>query len=352
MRTLAAGLVVVGLGVGSMACGSSSPTAPAVAALAAPSGLRIVLQRLTFLTNEVQLTWTGNGDAYRVTAGLTAGGAESLSVTVPGTTYTWIAPRVEAVYYLRIVAVRGSETSAASVDLPIYTMDMRHVIDALIFRSGPMSDSPNNALTNPFAAVWPDGTALRVLVSNEAGETMRANSQRFADEYAVIADGTITGATEMTPDDMKSLVLGNVPRLTIGVRVLFGFCGTGAIACAFYGPEPVGPGRSLVTNNGTGGFVAGAHEMGHAYGLGHVRVGAAVRQELNFMMNPQLVSQQMTEPEKLAIRAAREGGIRPGWRRDQALAAGLVLPFVPGVFGAASGAAEGRALDRCLMEER
>jgi len=38
----------------------------------------------------------------------------------------------------------------------------------------------------------------------------------------------------------------------------------------------------------------------------------------------------MTEPEKNAIRAALEAGLRAGWTRNQALAAGLVRPFTGG----------------------
>jgi hypothetical protein len=73
-----------------------------------------------------------------------------------------------------------------------------------------------------------------------------------------------------------------------------------------------------------------AHEVGHAYGLHHVHVNSSSRPELNFMMNPVILGTQppqMTEPEKNAIVAARNGGIRGGTTRNQALALGLVLPF-------------------------
>ena len=147
-------------------------------------------------------------------------------------------------------------------------------------------------------------------------------------------------------------MLANVPPFTIFIRVLSGYCGVNVIACAFLGPAPVGVNRSLVTMNGAAGSVSIAHEVGHAYGLGHVHVNSSVRQELNFMMNPTLISAQMTEPEKNAIAAARSGGIRAGWRRSQALAAGLVLPYTGSTFGAggATASAGTRANNLCRID--
>ena len=67
--------------------------------------------------------------------------------------------------------------------------------------------------------------------------------------------------------------------------------------------------------------------MGHAFGLGHVRSTAALRNDVNFMMNPSYQVQHMSEAEKTAIATARAHGRHaPGWRRNDALAAGLVLP--------------------------
>jgi hypothetical protein len=115
------------------------------------------------------------------------------------------------------------------------------------------------------------------------------------------------------------------------MRVLMNFCGTtGVIACAYYGPSPIGLNQSIVTMNTPQGYVSIAHEVGHAYGLHHVHVNSSSRPELNFMMNPVILGTQppqMTEPEKNAIVAARNGGIRGGTTRNQALALGLVLPF-------------------------
>ena len=53
---------------------------------------------------------------------------------------------------------------------------------------------------------------------------------------------------------------------------------------------------------------------------------SSARQEFRFLLNPTLVTQQLSTVEKDAIAAARAGGMRAGWTRAQALAAGLVLP--------------------------
>ena len=105
---------------------------------------------------------------------------------------------------------------------------------------------------------------------------------------------------------------------TIGVRVFISYCGgPNILACANYGPDPLGLNRSLVNLNSPGGPTAVSHELGHSYGMGHVHVTAAVRPELNFLMNPALVSQQMTEPERTAIATAWEMGLREDGRETR-----------------------------------
>ena len=198
-----------------------------------------------------------------------------------------------------------------------------------------MSDSANLAPGDPPDGVWPGGTRLAVLVTNDATSTSRANADIFVSDYASLVNGSVTATSSMTADSLGDtwIVPGPgvnhiIPDYNIGIRVLNGFCGAvNVIACTPYGPFPLGVNKSIVTMNTSGGSVSVAHELGHAYGLGHVHVNSSARPELDFLMNPALVSTQMTEPEKNAIAAAFAGGLQPGWRRSQALAAGLVLPY-------------------------
>ena len=161
----------------------------------------------------------------------------------------------------------------------------------------------------------------------------------------------------MTSDTFRTLSLGLVDPFTIPTRVLADFCSAGSLACAYYGPAPVGLNKSLVTMVGATANArrAMAHELGHAYGMGHVRASAAVRPELNFMMNPSLISDVMTETENAAIATARTGGIRPGWRRSDAVAAGLVAPFTGATLSAATAlvnADRSGATDLCRVRDR
>ncbi|MFI5178910.1 MAG: hypothetical protein ACHQO8_10120 [Vicinamibacterales bacterium] len=333
MRRVRLGLELAIVLVVAASCGSSSPSPAGPGnqsqAAAAPQNFRITLQRVFFTANEIQMAWSGSTSTYRLWVGTTSGSSDVLNVEVTGTSYTWEAPRTEASYYLRVFAVQGGGLSEPSNDQLAFTIDLRNVIDALFFHAGPMSDTPDNALTDPFDAVWQDGTKLLVQVTNEATPTSQANADIFVNDYAGLAGGAITATTQMISDDLHNSSSDLLPIFNIGVRVLNGYCPAAAIACANYGPAPLGTNRSMVTMQTSGGAVSVAHELGHSYGMGHVKVNSSVRPELNFLMNPALVSTQLTEPEKNAITAARDGGLRPGWRRSQALGAGLVLPYVP-----------------------
>jgi hypothetical protein len=327
-RLMFAALLAVSAACGSSGSSGGSPTGPSTSGgLSAPSNFRIVLQRVNFTSNEIQLSWSGSTSTYHLTAGTTSGGSDKLSVDVSGQNYTWTAPREEAIYYVKVAAVSGGTTGPASIELPVFTMDLRNAIDALYFGAGPMADTPSNAQSNPFAAIWPDGTVLRIQVSAEAGEANRAAAQAFADDYANVTGGAVRATSEIVADDFHTTSPFALPAFTIGVRVLQVCPQTNVLACANYGPAPVGPNASFVNMNGPGGTAAVAHELGHSYGMSHVRVNSSVRPELNFLMNPVLLSSALTDPEKNAIAAARSGGLRPGMRRNDALMLGLVLPY-------------------------
>lgn len=316
----------------SAGCGSGSPAAPSSSTpsnqLVAPSDFFVASQKINATNNQIQLSWTGNGTSYLVIVGTSSGSSNVLSTEVTGTTYTWTSPRTGGAYYTRVAAKRGDATSPFSDEISLFVLDIRNVIDALIFHAGPMADVPSTATSNPVANLWPDGARLRILVSQEAGETARSNAQTFVDQYASLVGGAVTATTEITTDSLRGDSYPSVfPDFTIGVRVQPGFCG-GALGCV---PVADGPGRkkAIVTLEQSTGLTVGAtaHEVGHAYGFGHVTVPVAGRPEFRFMMNPSYLSDQMTDAEKLAITVARAGGLRAGWTRSQALAADLVNPF-------------------------
>jgi len=207
-------------------------------------------------------------------------------------------------------------------------MDLRNAIDALFFSSGPMADMPEWSRFDLPASMWPDGSVIRILVSAEAGERNRAIAQEFADDYADATGGAIRATTEIVPDDFHSTATADLPPFTIGMRVLRVCTGTNVVACADPGPAPFGGNRSFVNLNAPGAPSSPVeHELGHSYGMFHVHVNASLRPELNFLMNPVIVSTRLTDPEKNAISAARAGGLRAGMKRSEALVRGLVLPY-------------------------
>jgi hypothetical protein len=313
-------------------CGSTaSPIAPAAGTqLIAPTVFRQLSQVVNATSNVLQFSWTSPESSFQLAIGSSPGSSNLLNTTVSTTSYSWISPRTGGAYYARVAAKRGDAIGPPSDELSLFVLDIRNVIDALFFRSGPMADSPATAATNPVAGVWADGTRLSVLVSNEATDTTRVNAQTFADQYATLTGGAVTASVSMTADLMHDADFRNFPEFTIGVRVLAGFCGA-ALGCVPVGsgPSPVGPNRSIVTLSQNGAFYLGAtaHEMGHAYGMGHVAIPIAGRPEFRFMMSPAYVSDQMTDIEKLAITVARAGGIRAGTTRNEALGRDLVNPY-------------------------
>lgn len=356
--TSSIGRVVVALScVVIAACSPDTPAPTGPSVTGVPVGLQVTHLQVTMNSNVIALSWMGSSPTYRLMIGSNSGLQDVLTVDVTGTTYTWTAPREEKWYYLRVLSTGGGQLSGPSAEVPVFTVDLRNVIDAMYFRAGPAGDSPSSALTNPVAAVWADGTQLQVRISQGAGDITPPNAQLFVTEYAAIVNGAITASIEMTQEDFRTLSLSQVPLFTIPVRLLNTGCATGALACAFYGPSPLGSNRSIVNlmSLSSNTQYAIGHELGHAYGMGHVRVFSATRADLNFMMNPIYnATGRLTDTEKTAIAVAREAGLRAGWTRNQALAAGIVAPYTPATLAAATALANpggARTADRCQISK-
>lgn len=322
------------------ACGSSSPASPSNStgsnSLSATSSFVVSLQQLSMTANTVSFTWASTGaTTYKMMIGSSSGASDLINADVTGTTYSWAGPRTAGIFYARVAPTSEGQTGTVSTELPVFTLDLRNMIDAMYFGVGPMSQSPT---FNPTAfntqlpaAIWPDGTALTVLVTNEAGSVSLASAQRFTSEYLAATSNHVTATVSTTAQDFKGVALTALPANTIVVRVDQVCTQVGVVACANFGPTPVGTTRSFVNLNTSAGSISVAHEIGHSFGLNHVAVSAGARPEFAFLLNPSLASQQMTEAEKAVLSAARAGGMRNGWNRAQALAAGLVLPYTGGV---------------------
>lgn len=313
------------------ACGGGTATSPSSSssnALSAPTSFAITSQTVTITSNVVGFSWSGTGNTYKIFIGTAAGGSDVLSADVTGATYTWTGPRTAGIYYVRVAATSGGTTGAASTELPLFTFDMRNMIDALYYNAGPMAQSPTTPPNNNAGAgIWADGTALTVLVTSEAGSVSLAAAQQFTAEYVSAIGNTFSATVSQTSSDYHGAPLASLPANTVVVRVDQVCTQAGVIACANLGPSPIGQNKSFVNMNAVGGAVSIAHEIGHAFGMYHMAVTTSARAEFRFLMNPALVNTQMTAVEKATIAAARAGGLRQGTTRAQALALNLVLPF-------------------------
>lgn len=316
-----------------------APSAGTSAQLTVPTAFMQVSQKVNATNNQLGLSWTGSGASYALVIGRTPGSSDVLTTEVTGTSYTWTSPRAGGAYYARVAAKRDGVTTAFSDEVSLYVVDVRDLVDALYFHAGPFSDAPSNATTNPVAWVFADGSRLTVLVSTEAGDTARVNAQTFVDQYAALTGGAVTATLSMTSSTMRDQSPSALPEYTIGIRVQTGLCTEGALACANYGPAPGGTNRAFINLPATGGLnlSAVAHEMGHGYGLGHTLTPISGRVELRFLMHPTLSAEQLTDAEKAAITFARQNGMRPGMRRSEALAAGLVNPYTGASGGSGTG---------------
>jgi hypothetical protein len=320
------------------ACGGSkSPTTPTADPLAAVGSFVNSLQQISMSANTVTFTWASTGaTSYKMMIGTASGGSNLLNADVTGTSYTWTGPRTAGIVYARVAPTSAGQTGAASTELPVFLLDMRNMIDALFFATGPMSQNStfnptpfNSVLT---ALIWAEGSALTVLVTAEAGPVSLSNAQKFTADYVAAMGNYVSATVSVTNDTYKGVALSSLPPFTIVVRVDQVCTGVGVIACANFGPLPSSSNnRSFVNLNAVGGATSVAHEIGHSFGLSHMAVSAGARPEFAFLLNPALVGQQLTEAEKAVLSAARNGGMRANWTRAQALAQDLVLPYTGGV---------------------
>jgi hypothetical protein len=328
-------LLLAGFAAAGCGSGASAPVAPTSppgtsAQLLPPTVLKIPSQRIDATSNEVTFTWVSSEPGFQLVIGTSSGSSNVLNkADLTSPTFTWTSPRAAGTYYARVAAKRGDATSHFSDEIAITIVDVRNMIEAMFFHTGPMSDATEGGGTSNVAALWADGTALTVSVSPAAGEIARANAQTFADQYAALVDSAITAQAIASSSEFN--VSDDRPELrldefNIGIRVQAGFCKSGALACANYGPAPAGPNRSMITFALAGplNVAATAHEMGHAYGMGHIQ-SPAMRSEFRFMMNSNAGAAQMTDAEKLAIRLARSGGLRPGMTRSEAADKDLIV---------------------------
>lgn len=306
------------------ACGGA-PTVPS-AGLTPPEAFQPFAQRVTEVSNEIDFHWSGgNGSRFRIVVGTSPGASDAVTAELSGSAFTFVAPRHAAQYYASVAAIDGSRSSKATPEVTVTAIDVREVADALLFGAGPMSLLHVIKLGSTPLPMWPVGTRLRILVSIQAGERIRALAQDAIDDYSALVEGSVTGTTELVDDDMAGLTLSQLPPLTIAIRVASGACSASAAGCTSAGTGPSVSGTALISlATSTVTPVVVTHEMGHAMGFSHVYTTSAF---VGLCMGPSGGSIKLSGAEKAAISSAFKAGLRAGSTRDQAVAAGVVLPW-------------------------
>lgn len=192
-------VIVLSVCVLAAACGgSSTPTSPSTSSgSSAPTNFVIATQQVTMTSNVVGFTWSGSGSTYKMIIGSAAGASDILSADVTGTSYTWTGPRTAGIYYARVAATTSGTVGSASTELPVFTLDMRNMIDALFFGYGPMSDAGSNGPASS-AAVWADGATINTLVTTEAGAASLTAAQTFVQDYLAATSNFISAPISTT----------------------------------------------------------------------------------------------------------------------------------------------------------
>ncbi len=326
-------VVATSIGCGSGPSSPSPTVTVAPTAPSAPTNLSIASQEAELGGSEFQLSWSGSATRWDVSIGSSPGSSDVLQTEVPTREFQWRANRAGTnTFYARVTAINDVGRSQASSELSLVSVDLKDIIDAMLFSSGPLSDAPTRSATGAAWYPWRDGTRVRIVMSSDTSNVPRTAAQRFIEQYAAMTDNAVTGVVEIIDDRLQQLTIQQVSNHTVAVRVVInpqavGLCTLSAPGdgCNTGGPPSVGVNANIgrsVTTLGAPDADYLSHELGHAYGLWHVRIPAGAR--VKAMMG--LRSEGLGETERRVLARARAAGLRNGSLRSQALAMGLVNP--------------------------
>jgi hypothetical protein len=190
------------------ACGGG-PSSPGVTATAppAPSALSALLLP-AFGVNGAVLSWTpvSNADGYILDVGTASAASDFASVQVPSTenTYTVGGLLVGRSYFARVKAQNRAGTSTTSDEVRIESVDLRHIIDALYFGSGPLIPRDGFTACVSYDERWityASGVTVRLTIS--ASTTSVAAQEavtRAANEWIATTFGTNSVIVQLTGD--------------------------------------------------------------------------------------------------------------------------------------------------------
>jgi len=320
-------------------CGGDGPAAP---------GLQPPEPRFTLTpglaTVSYDFSWAPEPGAtsYLIEIGRAVGASDVLSREVTQTSFptTLAAGPSISNYYVRFRS-RGAGGESPPKAIVVDAIDLRAVVEALFFESGPQRPSIGipwtdivdegvwggaaSALGPDVMYGWRPGSRVSVIASTALRE-VQLQAVRDATEQFNMALGGVIRASVVTTGDRDPRPRPGTITIAPGSPQEAG-CSGNAIGCAVRTIDDgvILQARLVVTPGSTG--CVSAHELGHGlYGFGHISLIGIPGIE-DATMNPAgCVLPSLSPVEVEAIEASYQRGMRAGAGRGDFVRAGLIAP--------------------------
>lgn len=331
----------------SVSCGKSDPTGPTPGP-SAPTG--VMVNAIDIVRGELTIVWTHSTgvDRWIVEAGSTPGASDLTSFSVPGGTssaravWTNVAPRRNI--YMRVKAETAAGVGDASPDIRAEMPDMRHVTEALFFRTGPYTLPVQSRAAGRAAVGFPAGTRVLVRVPNSVVGAEFDGIVRAVQELNA-AIGVID--LVVSREDWTRAQWEQQRPTGITIHVGEGACTQGGednFACWVPEAGAVRTRGQILVPTPNIRAETWAHELGHAVGLQHLDVNLnpdALAMHIQLFARYKPVMGTLgngtfsvgsfpgllfSELELDAVRRVYSAGLRPGNTIEEFIARGVVAP--------------------------
>jgi hypothetical protein len=327
-----AGLVMFALAA---ACGGSTGGSPMAPGPGVPGGLTAPLVGISEVSardRTVSFTWnaTPGATGYVLEIGR-PGGTPFDVITLGGSVTSYRATDVPAgISFARIRVTDASTPSAAGPELRFLVPDLRDIIEALFFQTGPHAV--------PFGRVrsvmlgWPQGTPLKTRVWG-LNDVQLGDVERSLQQVENATNGSIRGTIVGRLSDEAALDLTLVDgELQVIVHPgMFWYCDDGRVLGCANLPDSNGVILAARVVASSASHVVLMHEIGHAVlGLHHIKLGPGAPSETWPGLPPPLMSPGyavlpvLTPSELDAVQTVYAAGLRGGAHRSAFFAAGLI----------------------------
>lgn len=341
--TLRGLLVLVGFAVS--ACGASKgPTEPGSASpgpVSAPSGLGIA--NVSVKDRTTTFTWNAvpGATGYVLEIGSTSSGTEFAVITLEGGATTHLATDLPVgISFARVRAKDASTVSAAGSEVRFIVPDIRDIIEALFFETGPNRYTDlngNSSVGSSLWVAWAPGSNIRTRVaglSDQEHDHVERSLQQVEEATNGLVRGTIVERVD-TPFAPNSMLGSGELRVVVHPDMA-AYCGNATVAgCAGWGLGVQGyvTASAVRVRPGQPADVF-MHELGHSVlGLKHIQLGPwKTLSETAWpgLPRPTMFPSASTGPAALtpmeldAIRMVYAAGLRAAARRGDFYAAGLI----------------------------